>query len=132
MARPIIRTPRGTIVVNQYGKAELKFNANFRPKFQKQFSEAQEWVDNEVLRVCDPFVPFRTGMLRSSGILGTKIGSGQVSYIAPYARAQYYSPRTPGSSTGPQRGPFWFHRAMELHKPQIIAGARKLAGTGKK
>ena len=36
----------------------------------------QKIVDSEVLRRSDPYVPFKTGYLKSSGIRGTKIGSG--------------------------------------------------------
>ena len=44
----------------------------------------QKIVDSEVLRRSDPYVPFKTGYLKSSGIRGTKIGSGEVMYNAVY------------------------------------------------
>lgn len=52
--------------------------------------KVQKIVDSEVLRRCDPYVPFRTGALKKSGILGTKIGSGEVVYNAVYAHENYY------------------------------------------
>ncbi|HOJ01292.1 MAG TPA: minor capsid protein [Anaerolineaceae bacterium] len=128
---PVIKTPRGRIFINKNGKAELVWNTNFQPKWQKRYSEAQKFVDSEVLRLCEPYVPLRTGMLIKSGILGTEIGSGEVKYIAPYARRQYYSRRKPGSQTGPLRGPYWFQRMKEVHGRRIIEGARRIAGGGK-
>jgi hypothetical protein len=131
MTPPIIETPRGKIIINKSGKAELKWNTNFRPTWQRQYSDAQKFVDSEVLRLSEPFIPLRTGMLIKSGILGTDVGSGTVQWIAPYARAQYYSTRKPGRETGPLRGPFWFARMKAVHGRKIIAGARRIAGRGK-
>ena len=125
---PIIETPRGKVVQTKAGKARLVWNTNFRPKWQKQYSRAQVFVDSEVLRQCEPLVPLRTGMLVKSGILGTEIGSGLVQWIAPYAKRNYYAARKPGSETGPERGPFWFERMKTRHKKYLIAGARKIAG----
>lgn len=131
MSKPVIKTPRGQVVIGANGKAELKWNTNFQPKWQKRYSAAQKFVDSEVLRLTEPYVPLRTGMLIKSGILGTDIGGGTVQWIAPYARVQYYSPRKPGSVTGPLRGPHWFERMKSVWRDKIIAGARRIAGGGK-
>lgn len=128
MTAPYIATPRGFITTNREGKAELVWNTNFQPKWHKQYSDAQVFVDREVIRLCEPFTPLLTGMLVMSATLGTDIGSGTVSWIAPYARRQYYMKRPVGSQTGPLRGPFWFERMKQIYKPSIVAGARKLAG----
>lgn len=128
MAKPIIQTPRGKVYISPNGKASLEWNTNFQPRWQKRFSQAQKFVDSEILRHCEPFTPLLTGMLIKSGTLGTEIGSGLVQWIAPYARRQYYSPRLPGSQTGPLRGPYWFERMKEIFGRKILAGARKLAG----
>lgn len=130
MTGPVINTPRGKIVQTKGGKAKLEWNTNFQPKWQKQYSRAQMFVDSEVLRTCEPFIPLLTGMLIKSGILGTEIGSGTVQWIAPYARRQYYSSRKPGSQTGPLRGPEWFERAKQAHKSEWLAGARRIGGSG--
>jgi hypothetical protein len=130
MSGPVINTPRGSVVHTKNGKARLTWNANFQPKWQKQYSAAQKFVDSEVLRTCEPMIPLLTGMLIKSGILGTDVGSGTVQWIAPYSKRQYYSSRKPGSQTGPLRGPKWFERAKQLHKSEWIAGARKIAGRG--
>lgn len=99
-------------------------------KKNQQYSRAQKFVDSEVLRLSAPYVPMRTSMLLKSGQLGTDIGSGEVQYIAPHAHKQYYSPRKPGSSTGPLRGPQWFERMKTDRGKEIITGAKKIAGGG--
>ncbi len=125
-----IQTPRGFVTTNRNGKAELVWDTRFGQKWLTRYSEAQKFVDGEVLRLCDPYIPLRTGVLIKSGILGTEVGSGTVRWIAPYARRQYYSPRKPGSMTGPLRGPFWFERMKRVHRGAILAGAKRLAGGG--
>ena len=136
MAYPVIETPRGKIVViknsNAKLEAKLSWNTNFKQKWLKRYSAAQEYVDDEVLRGCSKLVPFRTGMLEKSGILGTYKGSGLVQWIAPYAKAQYYRARKPGSQTGPQRGPFWFERWKAANARTVIEHARRIAGGGTK
>lgn len=142
MTAPIIETPRGKIVIMPNGKAELKWNTSAfsgggsggsgSGSWQGKFSDAQKFVDSEVLRLSEPYTPLLTSMLIKSGTLGTDVGSGTVQWIAPYAKRQYYRSRKPGSQTGPLRGPFWFARMKAVSGQSIIAGARKIAGTGKK
>lgn len=131
----MILTPKGFIAVNREGKADLVFhmewNPDFQPKWQKRYSGAQKFVDSEVLRLSEKYTPLLTSMLIKSGILGTDIGSGLVQWIAPYAKAQYYSKRKPGSQTGALRGPYWFERMRQVSGEKIIAGARRIAGGGK-
>lgn len=130
MTAPSIITPRGAIVVGKSGKAKLEWNTTFQKKWQGRYSAAQAFVDSEVLRLSEPFIPLLTSMLIKSGILGTDIGSGTVEWIAPYAKAQYYSKRKPGSQTGPLRGPQWFERMKAVNRNRIVAGARRIAGRG--
>jgi hypothetical protein len=126
---PVIDTPKGSIFINDATmRAELVWAPDFQPKWQDRYSRAQKFVDSEILRLCEPYVPLLTGMLIMSGILGTDVGSGTVSWIAPYARGQYYGKRKPGSQTGPLRGPFWFERMKEVSGQTIIVGARRIAG----
>lgn len=130
MTRPTIETPRGKIFIGTSGKARLVWNSTFEQKWQGNYSAAQKFVDSKVLRLCEPFIPLLTSMLIKSGILGTDVGSGTVQWIAPYARAQYYGTRKPGSQSGPLRGPKWFERMKEIHKDKILEGARRIAGRG--
>nr|WP_300183081.1 minor capsid protein [uncultured Agathobaculum sp.] len=147
-----IETPRGKIITTKSGTVRLVWNAGFQPKWQGRMEDVQSYVDSEVLRYSAPYTPFQVGTLIKSGTLGTEIGSGTVSYIAPYSRYLYYgevygpniplgdngfySPIAPKQPTGrklqfagaPRRGAFWFERMKADHKDDILAGARKIAG----
>lgn len=135
-----IETPRGRIIQTSRGKAQLIWNPEFQPKWNGRYNAAQIYVDSEVLRLSDPYVPFQSGMLKLSGQLGTVIGSGLVVYNAPYAKYQYYgyvmAGRAPKQLTdilitysgAPKRGKLWFERMKADHKESIITGARRRAG----
>ena len=127
MAYKPITTPRGTIVVNERGKAELTWSPSFAAVRNGNFDRMQKFVDTEVLRRCSPRVPFQTGMLDRSGKLGTVVGSGEVQYIAPYARAQYYN-TSESRPYDPNRGAKWFERMKVAEKGDILEGAKKLGG----
>lgn len=112
--------------------------------------EVQKYIDNEVLRLSTPYVPFQTGNLANSGIRGTNIGSGLVVYDAPYARFQYYGVVMVGETSGSawanknerkvttdkpltyhgggKRGKMWFERMKADHKQDILRNAAKIAG----
>ncbi|MDE6833834.1 MAG: hypothetical protein K2J39_06290 [Ruminococcus sp.] len=83
--------------------------------------ETQYYVDSEILKRSDPLVPFQTGMLKKSGILGTKKGSGTVKYIAPYAKKQYFS----GKSSS-QKGRLWVRRMWTSQGKDIVKNANKI------
>ena len=93
-------------------------------------AKVQKAIDSEVLRRSDPYVPFRTGFLKKSGILGTKIGSGEVIYNAVYANRNYYlnaGRGKQGTAKGGLRGKFWFER-MKADKLDAIKRAAAKAG----
>lgn len=89
--------------------------------------KAQEFVDSEVLRRCDPFVPKDTGELIRSGIRETRLGSGRVVYRTPYARRWYYHPAN--FQGAPKRGNYWFERMKASGgKKAILRGVAKITG----
>lgn len=69
-----------------------------------------------------PLTPRDTGALIKSATLGTKIGSGHIEYMVPYARKQYYDHKDAGAKG---RGPLWFERMKTAYKEQILRGAKK-------
>lgn len=119
-----IDTPRGSIIKAGETSCELVWNSNFKGDSEAQFDRKQKTVDSEVLRYCSPLVPFRTSMLEKSGTLGTVVGSGEVKYIAPYARFQYYN-TAESRSYDPRRGGMWFERMKAAHKQDILRAAEK-------
>lgn len=91
----------------------------------------QKFIDNEVLRQSEPYVPMLNKDLIRSGPINTKIGSGEVIYRTPYARRQYYENAgmgKEGMSKGGRRGKQWFERMKANHREQILAGAARIAG----
>lgn len=95
------------------------------------YGKVQKAVDSEVLRRSDPYVPFRTGFLKKSGILGTKIGSGEVIYNAVYADKNYYHNAgrgKQGTARGGLRGRFWFERMKADHLQDILKTAKEKTG----
>lgn len=104
----------------------------------------QQFIDSEVLRLNEDYVPLDTGKLKQSGITGTVVGSGKVIYDSVYGRYQYYgklmvgpAPKTLTNiplqyhSGDPRRGSFWFERMKADHKAQILRGAQQIADGGR-
>lgn len=115
----------------------------------------QKFIDQECIRLMAPYTPARNLFLEKSATLGTKIGSGEINQIAPYARYEYYGKLMVSSITGsawarhgekkiltdvdlkydtsrhPLAGKMWFERMKADHKEEILEGARKVAGAKK-
>ena len=92
------------------------------------YAAAQKWLDNEVLKDCGPYVPFRTGDMMKSGSTGTVIGSGHVVYNVPYAKANYYGAgRNFSKEKHPQACAQWFEVAKAAKLKSWLAGVNKIA-----
>lgn len=88
--------------------------------------EIQKYIDSEVLRRCEPYVPRDTGELIRSGVRNTEIGSGKVVYNTPYARRWYYEPAK--FQGAPKRGNYWFDRMCnEGGREAILRGCVAIA-----
>lgn len=127
----ILKTPKGDLVKVKGPDGEIsmeiRWNPNFGPEMTETINDVQQFIDSEVLRLCDDLVPKDTGILKQSGIMHTQIGSGIVKYRTPYARRWYYMPAD--FQEAPQRGNYWFERMKQRGgKQQILKGAKKLAG----
>lgn len=121
-----IETPRGSIIKTGKTSCRLVWNPGFGRNRTDMFNRKQMIVDSEVLRYCSPRVPKITGMLEKSGILGTVIGSGEVTYITPYARSQYYrTAQTRSYDPSGLRGGMWFKRMKTAHKKDIQRAAER-------
>lgn len=110
----------------------VEFGSDFPKRKDENFSQAQKYIDSEVIKHSDQYVPFRHGNLKKSGISGTVIGSGVVEYTAPYARQQYYTNGGYGEDglnaakgTKGLRGKMWFERMKADHKEDILKGLQK-------
>lgn len=98
-----------------------------RDKELQNADKAQEFVDSEVLRRCEPYVPKDTGELIRSGTRETRLGSGRVVYRTPYARRWYYHPAN--FQGAPRRGNYWFEKMKKNGGAKsILRGAAKIVG----
>jgi len=110
----------------------LILHSGFQAGAKQKFSKAQKVVDIEVLRRSDPYVPYLSGKLKESGTLGTVVGSGEIRYVMPYARRQYYENAGRGkeglhASGGHAglRGKLWFERMKADQKDDILRKAQE-------
>lgn len=119
MAFRPITTPSTTTIQGKGGKVSLVWNAGAAGSINSDLEKRQRIIDSEVLKLCAPMVPHRSGKLERSGITGTVIGSGGVKYTAPYSRRQYFKTAT-SRSYDPRRGGMWFERMKTAHKDHIL------------
>ena len=87
----------------------------------------QKVVDNAVLRYCDPKVPMDTGMLKDSGPMASAVGDGLLVYATPYAAKMFTNPQFKFQGA-PERGAYWFQRAMAEHRDDVVREAAAAAG----
>lgn len=127
-------------------KVELKWSPSFAAEWNDRYHKAQVYLDNEILKLNAKYIPFQTGMLNRSGIMGTIPGTGHIVYASPYARHMYYGKvmrdnegkafygKAPKHVTEepihyhgePQRGKLWFERMKADHKEQLRRGTAKM------
>lgn len=119
MALKLITNLKDAVVQGKNGHVRLIWDTGAKQRINGVLSKKQETLDSEVLRLCSPLVPHRTGTLERSGIMGTVIGSGEVKYIAPYARFQYYQ-TAETRDYDPRRGGMWFERMKTANKAQLL------------
>ena len=72
---------------------------------------AQAPLDAVVLADSNFFVPIKTGTLQKSGIINTRIGSGEVTWRTSYARRLYYEYEKPAHQANPNACAKWFEAA---------------------
>lgn len=147
-----IDAPENRIIRTQNGSTRLTWNPRFQREWDGTFTLAQKYIDSEVLRLNDSYLPFRNGELKRSGILGTQSGSGEVVYNSPYARFLYYGKVMVGIQSrsawaklgeqkvvteknltyngAPKRGALWFERMKANHKDEILSGAAEITRRG--
>lgn len=128
----LVESPRGAIIQREYTKGRnkgktyirIEWNKDFVPTFGKGLQRIQAELDQEIVRLVSPYVPFQTGTLEKSAQIATYLGSGEVVHSTPYAAYQYY--RTSDTREyDPQRGGHWGDRMKADKLPQIESFVRK-------
>ena len=110
-------------------------------RFEERGKTAQVWLDSEILRSTEPFVPMDQGDLIGSGVRGTVPGSGLIVYNSPYAHYHYVGlvrvGRAPKKLTdrkmqysqlhqaGQERGSAWFDCSKKVNLAAWIAGVER-------
>ncbi len=85
--------------------------------------KVQQYVDNEVMRYMEPYMPKLTGVMIESMVIATDVGSGEVVVDTPYSKKRSEVARNNG-----QRGPHFFERMKADRKDDILNGAAAISG----
>lgn len=139
-------------VVNGHVKVQVDLT-----RFDKQFQEAQFWLDGQVMNDMIPYMPFRDGIMvdttrvRSASMQGTgKVCAGAPPYgrflyegklmVDPETRSAWARPGakkivtdTPlkfDKTAHPSATDHWFDAAKSAHGKQWVKGVKKRAGGG--
>lgn len=111
---------------------EVKFNLDscIKKLGLDEQGRVQKFVTDEILRKCDPYVPFDQGTLRDSGY----IDGTDVVWHTPYARRWFYANEGGGADQNihfqgaPIRGAYWVDRMLQNGGLiEIENGARRIA-----
>jgi hypothetical protein len=87
-------------------------------------SEVQQFIDHEIIRTIERYVPKLTGTLIRSATTHTVIGSGLIKWQTPYAMLQYFKNPGPPRPLGETRGREWIDRwRNDGHADAIAASA---------
>ena len=140
----------GFSIVNGDIKADVSLN-----RFEKQFQEAQFWLDGQVMNDMVPYMPHRDGTfvnltrMRSAALQGTgKVVAGappQGRFLyegkvmidpvtgSPWAikGAKKVVTERPLTYSNPKATPHWFDTAKEAHGKAWVKGVKRIAGGGK-
>ena len=90
--------------------------------------KVQRFLTNEVARMANPYVPFKTGNLKN---IQVRVLSNCIIYYAPYAKKQYYENSgngKQGTNKGGLRGKLWISRMLADHKKEILKSVAAYAG----
>lgn len=119
-----IVTPRGTLLTNENGRAIIQWNGGAR-RITQRYSAIQKFIDNTVVRHMNPYIPMRTGILAKSVVLGSRMGSGELIFVAPYSRRVYFGEKKDGTkmtfskSRHRKATAKWFEQMKAERKAQI-------------
>lgn len=131
---------------------KLKWNGGTQAVLRRLNMESggavQAALDNAIVRSSAPYCPFDSGTL-SQTVVG--VGTGEITYVVPYAQFQYYGmlmvgengspwaklgetkhltniPLNYNKEKNPLAGPHWFERAKADHKDDWLKEAKAAVG----
>jgi len=146
-----IKQPKNVRIKAQNAAVDLVWKQTFGREQSDMLSSVQKFIDSECIRLMRPYTPARSETLSESAVLDTKAGSGEIKYLIPYARYQYYGKLMVSGVTGssyarhgesktltdrnlnystfrhPKAQKMWFEAMKADHKEQILRGAAAIA-----
>jgi hypothetical protein len=98
------------------------------------YGRVQTFIDLEIARLSDDYVPMDTGATRKSVFVNSRFGSGELIYDAYRTRnGTIWDDTTLKFQDAPRRGVKWVLRMWEEGgKEKVTQGAERLIGRGKK
>ena len=150
MAKKTFHFPGFSIV-----EGDIKVDINL-DRFEKQFQEAQYYLDGQIMNDMVPYMPHRDGIfvnltrmqstaLQGSGkviaaapLFGRFLYEGKVMVDpvtgSPWARkgAKKVVTERPLTYSNPKATPHWFDTAKDAHWKAWVKGVKRIAGGGKK
>jgi hypothetical protein len=114
--------------LNDNGSVTFTVTANFdaagaKRNLETAIHRAQMKLDAQVLADSNYFIPIKTHTMENSAIINTVLGSGEVKWVTPYARLQYYGVNFDHSK---QRNPNACAKWFEAAKARKMEQWRKL------
>lgn len=113
---------------------ELKLDPLVKMEAKRHLNDTgRKKVASEVKRLCDPYVPFDTGMLKNTA----QVLTDGVLYVQPYAAVQYYTNTGHGKQGLTKqsahnykclRGAYWDKRMMADKGDQLTESIAKFCG----
>lgn len=103
---------------------ELQFAPDFTVKSEKNFAQAQKYIDNEVVKRLEDYTPVAKEKYKNHGKMSKshKVQTpGVIINTEPKARHEYYVNK---GFSGKLRGKFWLERMKSDHKDDILKGVK--------
>ena len=116
----MITQPQNETRQTSLGKMLVKFSGGLASSVNQGLRKRQKIIDSEVIRLCAPLMPKKTGAM----IASAESKDGEVDYTAKYARVQYYNTKQTRSYDS-NRGGRWFERMKLANKREILDKAQK-------
>lgn len=105
----------------------LSLAPDFTARSEKNIRQAQNYIDNEVVRRLEDYTPIAMERFKNRGKMSKahKVQTpGVIINTEPKARREYYINKGYSSKDGHNRGKFWLERMKADHKEDILKGVK--------
>jgi hypothetical protein len=110
---------------------KIIFDKNkLKARMSTGISKAQFWLDIQVEKDTQQYVPMISGTLFQSANKPSYAGKGKVVYHTPYARAQYYGKPNKSTSRHPWATMKWAEASKRVNMSMWARGVKVAFGQG--